>query len=95
MGLLVLRLSGLVLNAYVTHVSGTGHGQWDQQAQRCGREETSLVSSAAWGVGGGRGMGLEGSSAQGSPISCPAPCRVTDAKPDSDGLLFNLTFPPL
>lgn len=39
MGLLVLQLSGLVLNAYVTHVSGTGVGRPGpglQAGLRCG-----------------------------------------------------------
>lgn len=88
-GLLVLHLNGMVLNAYVTHVSETSQVEVPGQATPCcgGKE-----SSVAWSEAGHQWV----ATGQGSPVPCSAlpgdRFRADLDKPWGLNLICNLTF---
>lgn len=73
-GLLVLHLNGMVLNAYVTHVSETSQVQVPGQAAPfCGGKETPLALLP------GVRQGIRGWQQGKGHLFCVQLCPVTDA----------------
>lgn len=99
-GLLVLHLNGMVLNAYVTHVSETSQVEVPGQATPCcGGPGSPMLwwkrdatSSVAWSEAGHQWV----ATGQGSPVLCSAlpgdRFRADLDKPWGLNLICNLTF---